>query len=143
MINAVKSRYWSRTHNFGLKIIHSWDEAISIDRKTGTDYCRHVIENRMAAAGISLKFVNDRPLENTEINCHLVFDVKIDFNRKACYVAGGHLTDLSDNVPTYASVISRKLVRILFLISALYDIKVLAVDISNSFLNSQCAKKVF
>ena len=97
----------------------------------------------MEAAGIEFEFFNDSPVGHNEINCHLVFGVKMDFTRKAHYVAGGNLTNLPDNVLTYASTVSRKLVHILFLIAALYDIEVLATNISNALLNSQCAKKFF
>ena len=107
----------------------------------GTDYWRHAIEKEMSAAGITFKFINDRPIGHTDINCHPVFDLKIGFNWKACYVDGGHLTDPPENVPTYASSISRESVRILFIISDLYNIKILAADISNVFLNDQCVKK--
>ena len=51
------------------------------------------------------------------------------------------MNDFPDNVPTYASVVSHKLVRILFLVDSLYNIKVLAADITNAFLNAQCAEK--
>ena len=44
MINVVKYRYWSCTHNFSLEIPHSWEEAIAIDRKTVTEYWRRKIE---------------------------------------------------------------------------------------------------
>ena len=97
----------------------------------------------MASAGIAFKFVNYRPIDQTEVNCNLVFDVKIDFTCKARYVAGVNLTSPPDNFHTYSSVISCKSVRILFLIAALYDIRVLAADISNAFINAKCVKKVF
>ena len=97
----------------------------------------------MSAAGIALKFVNDRPIGHTETNCHLVFGVKKHFTRKACYVASGHLADPPDNVTTYASVFSRESVCILFLIDDLYDTNFLAADIKNAFINVQCAKNVF
>ena len=108
----------------------------------GTEYWRRAIENKISAAGIDFKFVNYRLVRHTEINCRLFFDVKMDFMCKACYVASGNLTHPTNNVPTYASIISRKSIRILFLIDALYDIKLLVTDISNAFLNSQCAEKV-
>ena len=82
------------------------------------------------------------PVGHNEINFHLVFGVKIDFTLKACYVAGVHFIDPPYNVPTYASVISHELVRIIFLIADLYDIEVVPADISNAFLNAQCAEKV-
>ena len=65
----------------------------------------------------------------------------MEFTCKAWYVASGHLTDPPDNFLAHASVVSRELVLILFLVAALYDIKVLAAGISNAFLNAPCAKK--
>ena len=42
------------------------------------------------------------------MNCHMVFDVKMeDFRRKARLVAGGHMTEAPPTV-TYASVVSRE-----------------------------------
>ena len=66
----------------------------------------------------------------------------MDFTRKTRYVAGGNLTDLPENVPTYILVVSRKLVRILFLIYVIYDMEVHAEEIINAFLNAQCTEKV-
>ena len=97
----------------------------------------------MAAVGIAFKFTNDRPVGHTEVNYHLVFNVKRDFTHKARYVAGGHLTDLPENLPTHTSVIYYKSVRTLFLIYDLYNIKLIATDIRNNFLNDQCAENFF
>jgi hypothetical protein len=38
-----------------------------------------------------------------EIKCHIIFDVKMDFTRKARFVAGGHLTQPATS-STYSSV---------------------------------------
>ena len=46
-----------------------------------------------------------------EIKCHLIFDIKMDFTRKARFVAGGHMTDPPASM-TYSSVVSREMVRI-------------------------------
>ena len=51
------------------------------------------------------------PIGFQEIPCHIIFDVKMDFTRKARYVAGGHKTQMPE-APTYTSVVSRKRVRI-------------------------------
>jgi hypothetical protein len=40
----------------------------------------------------------------------MVFDIKIDFTRKARLVAGGHLTEVP-SILTYSSVVSRESVR--------------------------------
>jgi hypothetical protein len=33
------------------------------------------------------------PIGYKWIKCHMIFDVKMDFTRKARFVAGGHMTD--------------------------------------------------
>ena len=58
-----------------------------------------------------------------EIKCHVIFDVKMDFTRKARYVAGGHMTEAPVAL-CYSSVVSRDSVRIAFLVAALNDLDV-------------------
>ena len=53
-----------------------------------------------------------------EIKCHIMFDVKMDFTRKARFVAGGHMTEAPNSL-TYSSVVSRECVKIAFLLAAL------------------------
>jgi hypothetical protein len=47
-----------------------------------------------------------KPVGYKEIKCHMIFDVKMDFTRKARFVAGGHKTDPPTSI-TYLSVVSR------------------------------------
>jgi hypothetical protein len=49
------------------------------------------------------------------------FEVKMDFTRKARFVAGGHMTDPPTEI-TYSSVVSRDSIRIGFLIAALNEL---------------------
>jgi hypothetical protein len=72
-----------------------------------------------------------------EIDCHMIFDIKMDLTRKARFVAGGHTTKTPTSI-TYSSVISRDIVRIAFAIAALNDINIMACDISNAYLNAPC-----
>jgi hypothetical protein len=62
-----------------------------------------------------------------------VFDIKMDFTRKARYVAGGHATD-SPSTQTYASVVSRDSICIAFLIAALNDLDIISADIQGAYL---------
>ena len=70
-----------------------------------------------------------------EIKCHIVFDVKMDFTRKARFVAGGHTT-VPPNSLTYSSVVSRESVKIAFLIAALNGLDLMSCDIGNAYLNA-------
>jgi hypothetical protein len=77
-----------------------------------------------------------------EIECHMVFDVKMDLTRKARFVAGGHTTETPTSL-TYLSVVSRDSVRIAFLLAALLDVDVMSCDISNAYLNAPCQEKIW
>ena len=57
-------------------------------------------------------------------------------------VAGGHTTETPAPL-TYASVVSRDSVRIALTIAALNDLKILACNIQNAYLNAQCREKIW
>ena len=78
-----------------------------------------------------------------EITCHMVFDVKMStFQRKARFVASGNTTD-PPLESTYASVVSRESVWIALLMAALNDLDVCACDVTNAYLNADCAEKIW
>ena len=58
------------------------------------------------------------------VKCRMAFDIKMeDFERKACLVAGGHMTHTLDTI-TYFSVIPRETVCIPLTMAMLHDLKV-------------------
>ena len=65
----------------------------------------------------------------------MVFDIKMDFTRKACFVAGGHLTETPETI-TYSSIITHDSVPIALLIAELNGLDVLSCDIGNAYLNA-------
>ena len=73
----------------------------------------------------------------------MIFNIKSDtLDRKAHYVAGGHLTDpLKES--TYSSVVSRDSVRLFFLLAALNDVEVLTCDVQNAYINAGTKEKVW
>ena len=81
------------------------------------------------------------PIGYTEITCHLNFDVNMDLIRKARYVSGGIMYPSSSM--TYASVLGRETVRIAFLVAALIDLKILAGDIQNAYLNAFTKEMIY
>jgi hypothetical protein len=81
------------------------------------------------------------PIGSKWIPCHMVFEVKMDFTRKAQFVAGGHWTAPPVSL-TYSSVVAQDSVRLCFLIAALNDLDLLAADIGNAYLNTDTREKV-
>ena len=76
-----------------------------------------------------------------EIGCHVMFDVKMTFDRKCRFVAGGHTTEAPASM-TYSSVVSRDSVRLGFLLAALNGVDMLVCDLENAYLNAPCQAKI-
>jgi hypothetical protein len=77
-----------------------------------------------------------------EIKCHIIFDVKMDFTRKARFVAGGHMMEAPNSL-TYLSVVSQESVKLAFLIAVLNDLDIMSCDIGNAYLNAACREKIW
>jgi hypothetical protein len=145
MLKAVKTRYARRTHKFGIQLPQTVDEALAIDRETNTTYWFDAIQKEMKNVQVAFKFLDSGervPVGYKWIKCHLIFDVKMDFTRKARYVAGGHMTDPPSTL-TYSSVVSRDSVQIAFMLAALNDVQLLTADIGNAYLNAPMREKVY
>jgi hypothetical protein len=145
IISAVNKRYWKRTHKFGIRIPHSVEEALRIDKENGDSLWQDAIQKEMTNVMVAFKFLGkgvEPPPGYQKIKCHMIFDVKLDgFKRKAREVADGHLTDPPATL-TYASVVSRDTVRIALTMAALHDIEVKTADIQNAYLTAPCTEKV-
>ena len=66
----------------------------------------------------------------------------MDLMRKARYIAAGHLTDTPSSM-NYASVVGQETFRIEFLVTAINDRNILAVDIYNAYLNAETKENIF
>ena len=105
IISKFKSQYWETTHKFVIRLPKTTEEALQIDKITGTDFWRNAINKEMSMVKIAWKVDDIHTLSEAreatatafvgfqEIGCHLIFDVNMDFTRKARFVAGGHTTE--------------------------------------------------
>ena len=149
ILAKVKSKYWIRTHKFGIKIPKSVQEAREFDAENGNTYWWDSIMKEMRnvrpAFEVWEKSKEDIPPGYQQIKCHLIFDVKMgeNFRRKARFVAGGHTTEVPDSLITYSSVVSRDSVRIALTIAGLNGLKVMACDIQNAYLTADCREKIW
>jgi Reverse transcriptase (RNA-dependent DNA polymerase) len=137
-------KVWQETMKFGIELPRTVQEALEIDRRTGTTYWRDAINKEMATVAHVFEFFGDDEVPGNYqfVRCHMVFDVKMDLTRKARFVAGGHMTDPPINT-TYSSVVSRDSIRIAFLIAALNDLDILACDIQGAYLNTQTKELIY
>ena len=155
IISRVKSKYWKTTHKYGIRIPKSPQEAVRLDRENdGNRFWQDAMDKEMKKAkvaykpkeGVTPEEIRKGKVDDMrgyqEIKCNIIFDVKMDFTRKARYVAGGHMTEAPVAI-TYSSVVSRDSVRLAFLIAALNDLNVACCDIGNAYLNAPCKEKIW
>jgi hypothetical protein len=134
VVKKLKTRkVWQEKMKFGIELPRTLQEALEIDRRTGTTFWRDAINKEMATVAHVFEFVKDDEIPGNYqfVLCHMVFDVKMDLTRKARFVAGGHMTDPPKDT-TYSSVVSRDSIRIALLIAALNDLDILACDIQGA-----------
>jgi hypothetical protein len=93
------------------------EEALEIDKATNTDLWRKAMNKEMAKVKIAWKthdgLMPQQAREGKvpdligfqEIGCHIVFNIKMDFTRKAHFVTSGHTTTAPSSM-TYSSAIS-------------------------------------
>ena len=79
IIQKVKSKYWSRTHKYGLRIPKNIAEAIEIDKENGNTLWMDAVRLEMANVCIAFEEYDGDPNKLAgyiQITGHLVFDVK-------------------------------------------------------------------
>jgi hypothetical protein len=143
-VKAVGTRYQKCTHKFGIEVPRTVQRAYEIDKQTGTDIWAKAIEKEMLHARPAFEVLEpgkNAPIGSKWIPSHMIFEVKMDFTRKARFVAGGHWTAPPASL-TYSSVVARDSVRLCFLIAALNDLELLAADIGNAYLNADTRERV-
>ena len=137
VIYKLKGKYWRTTHKFVIKLPKYVKEDLDIDRITVTDFWKKAINKEMSKVKVAWKaeekFTSEQIRSQKtneyigfqEIGCHLIFDVKIDFTRKARFVAGGHTKEAPSAI-TYSSVVLRDSVRLAFMIAALNGLDIMS-----------------
>jgi hypothetical protein len=140
-----KTKYWQRTHKYGIELPKSVQEALEIDCRTDTTFWHDAIDKEMKNVMPAFEFSDDDrvPIGYKHITCHMIFNVKmIGLVRKARFVARGHLTDPPVE-SVYSSVVTRESVRIMFLVAALNGLDILGADVQNAYINAKTSEKVY
>ena len=103
------------------------------------------ISKEMTNVRVAFEILKDgdrAPIGHKHINCHLIYDVKMeDFRRKSRLVAGGHMTE-TPKCMTYSSVVGRETVRIALTIAALNKLQVKGGGIMNAYVTTPCREKI-
>ena len=147
ILSKLRSKYWERTHKYGIMIPKTAEEAYAIDASNGDRLWSNAIKEEMDKIKGAVRVHEGTPDELIgfqQITGHIIFDVKLGegFRRKARFVGDGHKTKTPSSV-TYSSVVSRDSVRIMLLIAALNKLDIQGADIENAYLTAPCREKVW
>jgi hypothetical protein len=86
IISAINTRVKRRTRKFGIKIPTSIAEAKAFDNKNGNTLWMDSLSKEMYEVGVAFRILEDDehvPVGYAKSSGHVVFDVKMDFTRKA------------------------------------------------------------
>ena len=143
ILSAVRSRIMKTTHKYGIELPTTVKDAYDLDRKNADTFWRDAINKEMFNVSVAFEILGENekaPIGWTKASGHMVFDVKMSFERKARWVLDGHKTpDIEGS--TYAGVVSRESVRIIMTYAALNKLPLMAADIRNAYLQAPSSQK--
>jgi hypothetical protein len=145
----MKSYHQSLKYKFGYRIPKDYEEALKLDELNQNTKWKDATVTEMSQlkeyecfidAGI---YGRDKPPDgHKKIHAHLVFDVKHGGCHKACYVAGGHLTDIPHE-SVYSGVVSLQGLRMVAFLSELNSLDLWATDIGIAYLKAKTSELLF
>ena len=131
------------THKYGIEVPRSINHAKELDKKNGNTLWMDGLNKEMTNVSIAFDFQDHGvkpPPGYTKSSGHLIWDLKMDFTRKARWVKDGHRTP-DPTTSNYAGVVSRESVRIAFTYAALNGLDVFATDVQNAYLQAPTSEK--
>jgi Reverse transcriptase (RNA-dependent DNA polymerase) len=145
LIKLIRTKHVRKGFKFGVCIPSSVEEALPIDKEMTNTLWFDAIMKEMKNVRVAFKILPDgtKPPPNyNHVNLMMVFDVKMDFSRKARLVARGDMTDTPPTL-TYSSVVSRESGRIAFLVAALNDLELMMFGVGNAYLSPATSEKLY
>ena len=131
------------THKYGIEIPRSIKDAKRLDEKNGNTLWMDALAKEMMNVSVAFNILpkgESAPAGYKKASGHLVWDLKMDFTRKARWVKDGHRTP-DPAGSNFAGVVSRESVRIAFTYAALNDLDVYCADIQNAYLVAPTSEK--
>ena len=125
-------------HKYGLRIPHTVNEAIEIDKENGDILWWDAIPQEMKNVPPVFEAYEsnkeDLPPGYQQIKCNMIFDIKLgdNFSRKAQLLGRGHTTTAPSSIKL-SSVVSRDSFRIDLTITLLGELYIMACDIQNAY----------
>ena len=145
LIKVQKSRQVRKGYKFGIRIPTSVEEALALDKENGNTLWYDAIVKEVGNVRIAFEILDENkkpPPGYKKVLLMMIFDIKMDFTRKARLVARGDLTDPPSTL-TYSSVVSRESVRIAFLVASMNGLEIMMFDVGNAYLNAFTSEKLY
>jgi hypothetical protein len=145
LIKGAMNRHQRVGYKFGIRLPRSVKDAEFLDQENGNTLWMDALRKEISAVMVAFE-VQPEGIKDVagykRIPGHVVWDVKMDFTRKARYVAGGHRTD-PPKAMTYSSVVARDSVRLALLVASLNGLDVRLSDIGNAYLTAPITEKCY
>ena len=143
IVSAVNSRVRKCSHKYGIEVPRSIKEALDFDRRNGNTFWADALTKEMGNVCVVFEILgpNDKPPVGWyKVSGHIVFDVKMDFTRKARWVKDRHNT-LDSTTLSFAGVVSWEGVCVILTYAALLGLPVIGADILNAYLQAPSLEK--
>ncbi len=145
IVKAVNSCVCCTSHKYDIELLTSVKHTIDIDRKNKNTFWKDEMKKEMGNTCIAFEILglNKKapPGWHKASGC-IIFDVKIDFTMKACWVKDGHKTP-DFLTSSFAGVVSCNSICISLTHAALLGLPVLCADIRNAYLQAPSSEKHF
>ena len=119
---TVQSRVNKSSHKYCIEVSTSTTHALEIDRRNGNTLGEDTLNLGMTNTGVAFKILEHHehvPPGYSKSSGHTIWDLKMDFTRKARLVKDGHRTPDPES-SKYAEVVSRESIRILLTHAAMH-----------------------
>ncbi|KAI2494561.1 Reverse transcriptase (RNA-dependent DNA polymerase) [Fragilaria crotonensis] len=84
IIGKVKSRYWKTSHKYGVRLPHSVQEALQIDKETGTDFWWNAIQKELKKVMVAFEY--DESVTPEQIREGLAKGKYVGFQEIKCHM---------------------------------------------------------
>ncbi|GFH47961.1 hypothetical protein CTEN210_14370 [Chaetoceros tenuissimus] len=143
IISKVEARVKKVNHKYGIEVPKDYADAVRIDGLNENTFWQDAIKKEMDTIRVAFSFMERGAPEPEKpwmpSGGHLVFDVKMDFTRKARWVKNGYLHD-APTESTFAGVVSRETVRLCLTYAALNDLNVMCCDFKSAYLQAKTSE---
>ena len=143
MIATIKKRVLKTTHKYGIKVPTLVVHTKEIDCQNKNTMQQNAINKEISNVYFAFEIRNAHqpiPVGWIKASGYVIFEVKMDFTRKARQIKDRHRTP-KPMKSAYVGIVSRESVRITLTYAALNKLDVMVADIINAYLQALLSEK--